>query len=190
MGEVTAVIYRPTHIRQRLRYNLKLIGCTETCLAMYADAVTFGGLSTTEKECRELSGEWPPDTASPGLNLTQVDKVAAKLRIPFTNATGRTWEDVEKALSQEGNRRVIAQVWYADLGGTPIGHAILLQGIRQYQGRLQLLGNDPMKTAEQWWDPEDVRKAMQSFGVRTGLPLGQLRFGMSDQLPYMAKMTA
>ena len=182
-----AAIYRPAHIRQRTRYNGHLIGCTETSLAMYADAVTFGGLITTETECRALSGEWPPDPSSPGLNLSQIDRVAAKLRIDFTNGSGGTWADVAAYLSEDQNRRVIAQIWYAAIGGTAIGHALLLQGIRSYQGRPQLLGNDPMKTVEEWWPPERIQAAMEAFGKRTGMAPGQLRFGYSATLPYQAK---
>lgn len=193
-NDAVAVIYRPDHIRQRLRYGGRLIGCTETCLAMYADAVTFGGLTTSEAECRALSGEVPPDPASPGLNLRQIDQVAAKLRIQFRNATGEAWPDVERYLSTDDNRRIIAQVWYDAMpGGTPIGHALLLQGIRSWQGRIRLFGNDPLRNDAEWWEVADVRRAMEEFGKRTDMPRNDdgdqtLRFGVSDMLPFMARI--
>jgi hypothetical protein len=181
-----ARIYRPAHLKQKLRYNGKLIGCTETATAMFADAVTFGGLHTTERECRILSGEWPPSPTSPGLNLGQVEAIAGKLRIDFDNRSGESWADVMRYLGEADNRRVIAQLWAADIGGPAVDHAILLQAIRQYQGRDQLLGNDPLRSAEKWYEVADVRKAMETFADRHGDP-ARLWFGIGRKLAYVAE---
>jgi hypothetical protein len=181
-----ARIYRPVHTRQKLRHDGKLIGCTETCTKMLADAVTFGALHTTELECRELSGEWPPNDKSPGLNLRQVETIAGELRIDFYNKSGEPWARVVQYLGEAENRRVIAQLWAADIGGPAVDHAVLLQALRLYQGRAQVLANDPLRATEEWFEVADIRKAMETFADRHGVP-DDLRFGVSRPLPYVAQ---
>lgn len=183
-----ARIYRPRHQRQRTLYNGKLIGCTETSFAMGVDATTFGGCRVTESICRKLSGEWPPDPNSPGLNIPQLVTIARKLHVPFVDASGGDKDAVKAAL--DANQRIVAQIWYARIGGTNIGHALLLQARRRRPGGIEgyeWLVNDPMKTAEQWIDQERVIVAMNDFAIRTGVPGDGLRWGLfTNKLPYIA----
>ena len=183
-----ARIYRPKQQQQTRRFPAggPLIGCTETSFAMFVDAVTFGGCLVTEDIVRTLSGEEPPNPASPGLNLDQLETVARKLHVEFTNVTGQGWADVERYLGASENRRIVAQLWYADIGGGAIGHAFHLQALRVRNGRRQVLANDPMKKAAAWYDADRVRRAMTTFADRTGVPGDGLRFGLGKRLALVA----
>jgi hypothetical protein len=184
MAKYPARIYRPAHQQQKRTFNGKLIGCTETSFAMFVDAVTFGGCIVSESHVRSLSNEPVPNPASPGLNIDQIDDVAKKLRVEYNDATGTAWTTLVKWLDQ--NRRIHAQLWYADIGGTNIGHAILIQARRTRSGKREMLINDPMKKAEQWIAESKVKTAMDRFGTMTGVPGLGLRFAYSKRLPYVA----
>ena len=141
-------IYRPHAIRQALRFDGHLIGCTDTCLAMLTDAATVGGVRVSERTVRGLSDETQPDPKSPGLNLTQLVDVAHKLRIQLTDRTGMTRSVLAHDLTS--GRRVIVQLWYAGIGGTAIGHAVYLNQRRKHLGHWQVLMYDPMKSRPRW----------------------------------------
>jgi hypothetical protein len=147
-------------------------------MAMFADATTMGGLKVTEAQVRYLSGEAVPDPSSPGLNLPQLVAVSKKLHISLQNRTGSGGDTVKAYV--EKNQKVIAQLWYAGIGGTPIGHAVLLQALRDGK----FLMNDPMKTAAEWRDADQVISAMKEFATRTGLNTG-LRFAVGRQVQKM-----
>lgn len=181
---IRAVRYTPPSLRQRLTYQGKLIGCTETSFAMAARAQALGGLKVTELLCRSLSGEWPPDPSSPGLNQDQLEAVARRLHMPYSDGTGGTWADVAQKLRED--RKLVVQLWYADIGGTPIGHALYLDVIRTTRDGVEVGGVDPMVGRRKWYRAADVRRAMETFGRRTGLPAGQVRYGFTREVPLMA----
>lgn len=163
--KVVARIYRPTHVQQTRRFQDKLIGCTETSFTIFADGTTIGGVILSERKVRGLSGEEPPDPASPGLNLFQMDKVAAGLGIEFTNRSlkGDTWSDVIAKLDED--RLVQASVWVG------VDHSIVLQARRKRPGPpagFEILCNDPLDTAEKWVDEDVIHAQMREFRQRNG----------------------
>lgn len=178
-----ARIYRPTHRKQRIAFQGKLIGCTDTSFAMLVDATTLGGMKVTETTVRTLSDERYPDPNSPGLNLRQLVDVSNKLRVTFIDRTGHSPTQVRKDLDDE--RRLVVQLWYAAIGGTNIGHAVHVQCRREENGKWRWLINDPMKTAPQWIDEHTMLEAMKEFAERTGLNTG-LRYGASRQVQRIA----
>lgn len=178
-------VYRPRHQQQKLRLTYPdgrsvLIGCTDTSFAMFADATTMGGLKITEAQVRYMSGEATPDPQSPGLNIPQLVKVAKKLHIVFLDRTGMGENTVRGYLTN--NQKVVAQLWYAGIGGTNIGHAVLLQALG-HNGKILL--NDPMKTAPEWVDDDRVFDAMKEFARRTKLTSG-LRLGVGRKVQKIA----
>lgn len=172
--------YRPAARRQTLRFAGKLIGCTDTVFAMGVDAATVGALFITEAQVRAMSDEASPDPSSPGLNLGQLDKIAGKLRVEFTPRRGDPWSELVTELDR--NAAVVAQLWYADIGGTPIGHAIYLQ--RVASGRAY--GVDPMKGVYGSWAVNDVLRGMRHFADRAGLSTGLL-WGAFRPAPWLAR---
>lgn len=180
----TATIYRCRSQKQRATFQGKLIGCTETAFAMLVDSQSFGGCLVNEAIVRSLSGEAQPDPASPGLNQKQLVAVARQLHVPYWNASGQTFDDVQRAL--DANERVVAQLWYAEVGGTPIGHAFYLERRRTRRGVAQIAAVDPMLGKRAWYLESDIRRAMTIFGQKAGLPAGGLLYGHSRPIQYMA----
>lgn len=180
----TATIYRCRSQRQRATFQGHLIGCTETAFAMLVDSQSFGGCLVNEAIVRSLSGEAVPDPESPGLNQTQLVKVARQLHIPYWNATGQTWDDVLRAL--DANERIVAQLWYAEVGGNAIGHAFYLERRRVRRGVHQVAAVDPMKGRREWYLESDIRRAMEVFGRKAGQAAGGLLYGHSRPIQFMA----
>ena len=186
-GRYLARIYRPKHIQQKLKVNSKLIGCSDTSLAVYVDAVTFGGCLVTEAQVRALSSEPIPDPKSPGLNIPQLVAVAKKLHVVLADRSGETLADMRRYLSE--NRRIVAQLWAADIGGPAVGHAIHIQALRARPGGIagfEFLINDPLKKTAQWIQDDKVFRAMNRFGDMTGVPGKGTRFAVSKKLKYVA----
>lgn len=171
--------YHPKGQKQTLRYAGKLIGCTDTAFAVGVDGATLGAVMVTEAEVRRLSDETRPDPESPGLNLTQLRDVARKLRVDFAPMTGATWAQLVDTLDHNG--LVVAQLWYDLIGGTNIGHAVLLQQKRA--GKLRVM--DPMKGTWAWLEADDVLAAMRKFARMTGVPEG-LRWGSFRNAPWIS----
>ena len=185
---MTARIYRPVHLKQHLTLNGKLYGCTDTSTAMFADAVTLGGVRITEAGVRKLSSEPVPDPASPGLSLPQAIAVLWKLRITATDRTGQTFDQMRKALQED--RRVILQhdMYYLNDGCSHghVGHAMLLQAERSVKGRTMILGDNPMCGTAKWYPLSVIRHAAEAFGDQTNVPGAGIRFAVSRIVPRMA----
>lgn len=182
-------IYMPIHQRQNAasgdptwRYD-----CSAFCLAMYADAVTLGGLLTTARQVRLMSSEPVPDPESPGLNIPQLDVVAAKLRITLDDKQGHPWSEVISALQQ--GRRVLAQVDYKSLGnmrcqvGGDFGHMMLLHYLGSSSG--SMMATDPLCAAPKVYPSDVVKRAMTRFALDTGVKEG-VRFAVSRKVPEIA----
>lgn len=169
--------------KQKLRFAGALIGCTDTSFAVGVDGATLGGVIVTEQEVRRLSDETKPDPASPGLNLSQLAAVARKLNVDFANNTGGLWSQLETTLAN--NALVVAQLWYADIGGTPIGHAVLVEQIRPDGKRQRARIMDPMVGEWAWIDADKLQHAMQHFARMTGLTRG-LRYGSFRRAPWIS----
>lgn len=171
--------YTPKALKQALRFEGHLIGCTDTVFAMLVDASTCGGVTVTEAEVRALSNEAHPDPASPGLNLGQLEAVARKLRVPFASMAGHSWAELQAATLV--NRRICAQLWYPDLGGGAVGHALYVE--KFMKGKAYVL--DPVTGKYSWIASATLRKAMQSFATRAGLKSG-LYWGQTRQCPWLS----
>jgi hypothetical protein len=180
-GKYRARIHRPRHQRQKRTLGGKLIGCTETVFAMFADAVTLGGVRLSEGRVRLMSNEPVPDPGSPGLNLGQMDAVAAKLGIGYANRTGKgdSWADIVARLNE--NRRVQVSVWIG------VNHSELLQAVRARPGApggFEVLKNDPLKGKAEWVVDDTIRAQAQAFVTHNGG--NGLWYAYSSKLPFVA----
>ena len=179
---MTVGIYKTPSLKQRIVYNGQLIGCTDTSFAMAGNAQACGGLKLTEALVRSLSNEARPDPVSPGLNQDQLVAVARKLHFPYSKGTGDPFTSVLTRLDE--GRRVVAQLWYADIGGTNIGHAIFLESRRTDPRGVRWLGGvDPIKGRREWFRQSDVERAMEHLGRMYGLPAGDTFHGYTRVVP-------
>jgi len=184
----TARVYRPHHIRQRLSLNGSLYGCTDSSTAMFADAVSVGAVRITEAGVRKMSSEPIPDPASPGLSIPQAIAVLWKLRITAIDKSGQTFDQLGTYLRQE--RRVLLQhdMFYLNDGCAHghVGHCMLLQAERTIDGKMQILGNNPMCNDAKWYPVANLRRAAEAFGDQTGVPGNGIRFAVSHPVPRIA----
>jgi hypothetical protein len=146
-----------------------------------ADA-TMDSVYITEVGVREMSGEWPitAGNKSPGLNQDQLEKVADKLHFRYAKCNGQGWAAVVKALREE--RRIVAQLWYATIGGGNIGHAVLLEALRGSR----ILFVDPITAKRGWISATKVRKAMSDLAQIEGLGPDDLFWGKTAPVPLIA----
>ncbi len=186
-----ARLYRPAHIQQKLRTpSGSLYGCTDSSFAMFADAVTLGGVKITEAGVRKMSTEPVPDPQSPGLNIPQGIAVMAKLRIAAYDKSGQTWAHVIDYLNED--RRVVLQVdnyVLNDCGRSHIGHCIFLQAVRKINGVYKILADNPACSTAKWYSPATLKAAAIRFGDQTNVPNDGIRFAVSRIVPRMAVET-
>ena len=168
--------YRPRAKLQRLRFDGVLIGCTDTCFAIGADAATAGGLSVNEAQVRALSNEAHPDPASPGLNLAQLVGVARKLHVGFYNRTGESFAQLDHYL--DTCAAVVAQV--DDPAFAAVPHAIYLH--QHVAGTYR--GVNPLDGKWHTWPEHDVQRGMVSF-ARAHIPVG-VYFGSFRPTPWLS----
>lgn len=181
-----ATLYKTPSLKQKIAFQGQLIGCTDTCAAMAFNAQALGGLSITEYIVRRLSGELVPDPASPGLNQAQLVRVSKQLHLPYSSGVGGSFETMLTRLT--AGRRIVAQLWYADIGGTNIGHAIFLESrAKRSDGRWYLGGVDPMKGRRDWFLESAVREGMERLGRMNGLANGGTFHGYTRVVPMVAK---
>jgi hypothetical protein len=155
---------------------------------MLCDYSTIGGVKITQELVRALSDEPKPDPKSPGLNLHQIDAVAAKLHIPYADRTGDNWSDLIGFL-REG-RGVQAQLrndMLHDPNGSTVGHSIFLNTIRKSDN--YILGNNPLSGGARWYPPSVVKAAMTKFADTTGIAGDGLRFAIGRKVPRIAKIS-
>ena len=174
-------LYRPHHVRETIRNSAGyLVSCTDASFAMFADAVTLGGVKITQQRVRALTGR----SSETGINLVDLAKVANVLGIGYSDKSGHTWGDLVAYLDAE--RRVILQLddylLQSPCYRGHVGHAILVQSIRG----TQMLVNDPMCSKYEWLPASHVKAAAVAFGASTGLPAGGLRFAISRVVPRIA----
>jgi len=181
-----AVIYKTPSLKQRITFQGSLIGCTDTCFAMAGNAQAIGGIKLTEALVRSLSNERFPNPASPGLNQDQLVDVARKLHFPYSKGNGNPFTSVITRI--EEGRRVVAQLWYADIGGSNIGHAIFLESRRKDSTGTWVLGGvDPIKGRREWFKQSQVEHAMEHFGRMNGLGSGGTFHGYTRIVPLLAQ---
>jgi hypothetical protein len=179
-------IYMPTYQRQSAasgdptwKYD-----CTAFCLAMLIDAATLGGTVVSARWVRLNSDEPVPDPKSPGLNIRQVDVVAAKLHVLFEDRQGHSWAELLVAL-REG-RRVLAQIDYASLGqqrcqsNGDFGHAMLLHNLGATAASIR--ATDPLCPAPKVYGSTIIQRSMTKFARDTGVQTG-LRYAVSRKVP-------
>src|SRR6187200_3295282 len=185
---VRAAIYRAPHLTQRISSDpYWQFNCAAYALARATNAATLGGLKISGKEVRALSSEPVPDPNSPGLNNAQLVAVSKKLRVPITDKTGETWDDVVSYLDTVGpGYRVLASIDYPAWAercqdiNIQFGHQVTLDAVRRKDGIMQILGSDPLCTRLEWYRAGNVRDAMVAWGRKTGMgTTGQLRFAVT-----------
>lgn len=182
---VQVLIYRPV---QRYQLNkadpIGKFGCSNYSFAMYADAVTIGGLKISGADARKISSEPKPNPQSPGLNIDQLVEVADKLRIDLWDRTGLTWRHLIQFLKED--RRILLQLKNEELKDgttTDVPHMILLQAIRS-KG---ILGNNPLLKTAFWYNESNVKRAAEEFGRDTNVPGDGIRFAVSKPIPRIAR---
>ena len=109
---------------------------------------------------------------SPGLNLDQLEQVAQKLRVQFFKVTGGSRARLLTSLA--ANKRVVAQLWYAGIGGTPIGHAVYVEKVTGKAPRRMARIVDPMKGVYSTVGFDRLCDAMDTFARKAGVPDGML----------------
>lgn len=145
--------------------------CAAYAGAMLVDYATTGGLWISGADFRRLSDEPTPDPASPGLNLEQVCAVSRKLRVPFVNRTGQTWETLQASL--RGYRGIHLSIWYEALPESlrvqknpPVGgHSVAVTAV-DATGRLLVW--DPLRGGPAWMSAAAVKAAAAAFAKRAG----------------------
>jgi hypothetical protein len=184
-----ATLYRATPVKQRLRHPVTgfLIGCTDTCFALAVRDATCDSVVITELGVRELSGEWPitASNKSPGLNQDQLVKVAKKLHFRYAKCNGQGWNAVVAAVKQ--HRRVVAQVWYATIGGGNIGHAVLLEDLQLRPNGWEFVVMDPIKGKRAFISASKIRAAMSDLAVIEGQESDELFWGKTAPTPLIAR---
>ena len=180
-GTYRAGLYYASAFKQRTTFNGKLIGCTETCFAIGANDSTFGTMRLTEQIVRSLSGEWPPDPNSPGLNQAQLVKVAKTLHLRYASGVGNQWSEMIAAFRQ--NRRVVAQLWYSEVGGGNIGHAFLLE---ELVTATTIRAVDPIFGVRKVYAASDIRAGMVLLSDKNNMPSNGLFYGQFGAVPYKA----
>jgi hypothetical protein len=192
MTTIAAVIYRAPHLRQMVssdpygKYN-----CTAYAAARAIRASTLGGMAVSGKLIRQMSSEPIPNRSSPGLNIRQVVDVSVKLRVPLYSRIGQGWDYVIDVLDTNGpGRRIVAQIDHDAWGekcqaGSSFLHALTLDALRRKDGRMQILGSDPLCGALQWYYANNVRDAMAAF---TG-NVNSLSFAVTREIPLIAQIS-
>lgn len=167
-----AVLYRPQAQFQGIPTDADgWKSCTAYAAAMGVDAVTAGSVVPTGHQVRALTDEPVPEPGDPGLRLDQVRVACARFGMKYLER--RTpWESVPVALRDR--RWIVATLWYPDLGEyvsqkppNAFGHAVGLMAIDSI-GQNTLL-YDPLAKRARWVPLATVRRAMESWGARTGI---------------------
>lgn len=159
--------------------------CSAYCLALLITNVTAGGVSIDGETVRKMSNEPKPDPKSPGLNIAQLDAVAAKLLVHFYDKTGGSWANV---MSYVSSRDVLVQVDYASLGqyraqpGGDFGHALLLLGRRVTPTGAEVYVYDPLRPKYIWIPASVVERAAVKFARDTQQVQG-IRFAVGNPVP-------
>jgi hypothetical protein len=135
-----------------------------------------------------MSDEWPIKTSnkSPGLNQDQLVAVAKKLHFRYAKCNGQGWTALATAVRE--NRRVVAQLWYAGIGGGNIGHAVLIEAFRDRGNAVgtEALYVDPIPGHRAWIDASKLHKAMSDLAVIEGQGDDELFWGKTAPGVYIA----
>ena len=177
---VTIAKVRPRFQTQRLASDPHgMVNCSAYSLAMGIEFATAGNLTITGRQVRALSSEPSPDAGSPGLNIPQLVQVAAGLRCPIVNQTGKSFADLERFI--DDGMGVLVQGLYSRLKpGDPFngGHMILVT--EQSPGNGAMLVWDPLEKAAKPYQTAIVRAYAQGLATNGGL-----RFATTRKPPYV-----
>jgi len=164
--------------------------CGAYSFAVCTDAASLGGVIPTGHQVRALTNEPTPDPNDPGLTISQLIVAVRRYGMVMEDRTGKTWAGVMADLRAE--RYLSVSVWYTALGtyrsqagNTDWGHQVTI-------GRIDELGTsvmlyDPLSKVKtgRWIPLAIVRKAMEQWGARTGMP-GKVRYARSQHVPFLA----
>lgn len=161
--------------------------CSAYCLALAMTNVTAGGMSITGEIVREESTEPIPDPGSPGLNIRQLDQVAAKYRVHLFDKTG----DSAASLTRYARTRdVLVQVDYKSLGvwraqkNGDFGHMLTLCGVKGAGSTLAYWTYDPLAQIYRWIPADVILHAALVFARATQQVQG-LRFAVTNPIPIV-----
>lgn len=162
--------------------------CSAYCLALAMVDVTAGGVDIDGATVRAESTEPIPDPRSPGLNIAQLDKVAAAYRIHYYDKTG---ESAATMRTYARRRDVTVQVDYKTLGtwraqaGGDFGHMLTLLGVKGSGSGAMYYTYDPLATAYRWIPCAVIERAAEVF-ARDTQQIAGLRFAVTDPIPLIA----
>ena len=172
---VTLSSFRPRFQTQRNASDPHgMVNCSAYSLAMGVEFATCGNLTITGRGVRELSNEPDPDPGSPGMNIKQLVAVAAKLRCPIVDQTGKKWTDVEGYV--DAGMGVLVQGQYDKLKPEdPFngGHMILVT--EQSSSNQSMLVWDPLEKAVKVYPTRTVQAYAEAFGTNGGLRFATTR---------------
>lgn len=162
--------------------------CSAYCLALALVNVTAGGVDIDGETVRAESTEPRPDAASPGLNIAQLDKVAARYRIHYYDKTGESWSTL---IAYARRRDVNVQIAYRELGdwraqpGGDFGHMLSILGVHGSGSTMTLYTYDPLAKGYRWIPATVIRRAAEVFARETQQVVG-IRFAVTDPIPVIA----
>jgi hypothetical protein len=186
-----ATRYEPANNWQGTDGTRGWVSCGAFGAATIVDAVSLGGCKPTGHDIRDLTNEIEPNPKDPGLTIPQI---AAALRRFGCVLEDRTKQKRAAALADlKAGRYLSASVWYTALGNyrsqkgdTDWGHQVTIGRIDETGTSVMLY--DPLNTSKRGrWIPLDVVfAAMERWGAESGLALGQMRYGRSRVVPFLA----
>lgn len=182
-----AVLYRPVLQWQGDPKDDDPLGwydCTAFAAAIGVDAVSAGAIRTSGGEVRRLTDEPTLEPKDPGLNLAQVRAACERFGMGYLDRQGRTWDAF---LADVRTRWCVVTVWYPDMGSLmhqrpgAFGHAMGAMAVSSTGDKTLLY--DPLVSdgRPEWASLAQLRKAMEAWGSRTGLP-GRVRYLASEAL--------
>ncbi len=182
-------LYQPRHRSQLTDVSdpYRKVNCAAYAAAMAFDLVTLGGVDLSGRQVRALTDEPIPAPTSPGLNLPQLDRVAAELGISLDVFRPLDWWVLVKLvrLGRPALTPIIRSELAGFLGDQPFGgsHMVLFSSITP--GGSTLIW-DPLRDGPIWVSPGKLRAAWERFGRLAGYKPGLSEAGVLRAVPVLA----
>lgn len=156
--------YRAAHVTQKDGSALQWANCRMAVGATHLDYHTQGAETSTGAKMRSFQSDQSGGTDADDLRKAWERGYGETLVI----RNGRYWRDLEADRAK--GWFVEIDVWYADLpdrcqSAASFGHTVGVAPETRSDGFW--LVSDPLCTAYKWMDPDDIRKAAQTWGNRT-----------------------
>ena len=166
------------------------VSCGAYTSAVIVDAVSLGGCVPTGEQVRALTNEVEPDPRDPGLTIPQLVAALRRFGCRLDDRSGQKWAGVMADL--RADRYLSISTWYEALGPYrsqrpgAFGHQVTVGRIDATGASVLLF--DPLSRVKtgRWIPLPIIRKAMEQWGARTGMPAGQVRYARSRVIPFLA----